>query len=557
MAYTMSGQWAGPLEETSGNSRPFAARRDTSGSHERGQSANRDSNFSRRAPSGDAWNVMSDTEGTKQRRQSLKAANAGASRKRSRNTLREKKIDKPVEPVDDSAWIHRDKLAQIEIMEMEAAGIPIRQSRQSTSSAAGAERRSSRSRSRSRKGIPKDQDQEEMPPDAYGTAYGGDEEYGWKRMSAIPAADEEDHQYDPNVDYEFRTPQEVAAEHESKQVNRPSTSRIPVSTASPVPVPATVVGRDSPLPRSRQGSASGTWDEMQYQRKARSGSIGSQAILDDEGENTPPRPGSSQMRSSDESSPKKPRVPSKATPNGRKTSTPNSSGAQRPGSSHGNKTRIASNNISNKDSKDRSAPNGHRSRPSTSHAYNPEGDPPWISSMYKPDPRLPPDQQMLPTHAKRMMQEQWEREGKSGTTYDRDLRLITDEPLPSPVEKSKPNLPPPLNLNNTRFESSKTPSPSRTPKLEVPSARSPTSPNTMNMNAWPLTPDGDRKSEPPSPRPGTSGGYKITPTIQAPPQIERPQPNPALQSPVQRMPDLDEKAEAQSKKGGCACCVVM
>ena len=553
MAYTANGQWGLPLEETSSNVRPMGSRRDTSGSHERGQSGNRDSNLSRRGPN-EPWNIMSDSEGTKQRRQSVKANNAGASRKRSRNTLREKKTEKPVERVDDSAWIHRDKLAQIEIMEMEAAGIPVRQSRRSVSAGAGAERRRSRSQSRSRKGVPKDEEQEEMPSDAYGNAYGGDEDYERKRMSAIPAADEEEH-YDPNVDYEFRTPEEVAAEHDPKHTIRPSTSRIPVSKASPVPVPSTVVDRDSPLPRSRHGSTSGTWDEMQYQRKARSGSIGSQAILnDDDGLKTPPRPGSSQMRSSDENSPPKSRLPN-AGPNGRKTSTPTSNGVQRPGSSHGNKSRTASNNT-----KDRVASNGHKSRPSTSHAYNPEGDPPWISSMYKPDPRLPPDQQMLPTHAKRMMQEQWEREGKSGTTYDRDLRLISDEPLPSPTERKPSPLPPPLNLNNTRFEPAKVPSPSRTPNLEVPS-KSPTSPNTTNMHAWPLTPESERKSEPTSPRPGTSGGLKLTPTIQSPPQIHRAENSPSREKipvermPVERMPELDEKAEAEPKKG--CCCVVM
>lgn len=32
--------------------------------------------------------------------------------------------------------------------------------------------------------------------------------------------------------------------------------------------------------------------------------------------------------------------------------------------------------------------------------------------MYKPDPRLPPDQQLLPTHAKRLQQEQWDRAQK-------------------------------------------------------------------------------------------------------------------------------------------------
>lgn len=551
MAYTSSGQWS--TEEASGYGRPYPTRRDTSGSHDRAISANRSSRTTPRAPS-DAWNVMSDSEETKQRRMSLKTTNAGASRKRSRNTLREtKKVDKPADPIDDSQWIHRDKLAQIEIMEMEQAGFPVRQSRRS-SAGAGAERRSSRSRSRSRKAMPpEEQEPEPMPTETY-QSY--EDEYAPKRMSTIPATEEDEH-YDPTTDWEIRTPEEVMAEQEinRSQVIRPSTSRIPVSKASPVPVPSNVVGRDSPLPRSRQGSTSGTWDDMQYQRKARSGSIGSQALLDDEdGVKTPPRPGSSQLRYSDENSPPKSRVP-KATPNGRKGSTPGVNATQRPGSSHGNKARATPNN---KD-KDRTTSNGHKSRPSTSHAYNPEGDPPWISSMYKPDPRLPPDQQMLPTHAKRMMQEQWEKEGKSGTMYDRDLRLISDDPLPSPTEKPKMAMPPPLNLNQTSFGPERVPSPSKSPKPQVP-AKSPTSPNSGNLNLWPLTPETERRTDPSptSPRPGTSGGYKITPTIQSPPQIQRPEPSPAMQtSPVQRMPDYDEKAEEQTKKAGCACCVMM
>lgn len=36
----------------------------------------------------------------------------------------------------------------------------------------------------------------------------------------------------------------------------------------------------------------------------------------------------------------------------------------------------------------------------------PEGDPPWLATMFKPDPRLPPEQQMLPTHAKRLAMQQ-------------------------------------------------------------------------------------------------------------------------------------------------------
>ena len=173
--------------------------------------------------------------------------------------------------------------------------------------------------------------------------------------------------------------------------------------------------------------------------------------------------------------------------------------------------------------------------------------------MYKPDPRLPPDQQMLPTHAKRLAQEQWEREGLAGTTYDRELRLLSDEPLPSPT-KQQQQLPPALNLNQQRFEPEKP-----LPRPEVP-AKSPTEPNSTDMAAWPLTPT-PGSEKPASPRPGTSGGYKITPTIQEPPRIQRAEGSPVRQaqaSPVRRVPVLDEKVEARDKGGkGCGCCVVM
>lgn len=46
---------------------------------------------------------------------------------------------------------------------------------------------------------------------------------------------------------------------------------------------------------------------------------------------------------------------------------------------------------------------GLETRPPTA-VNRPEGEPPWLATMYKPDPRLPPDQQLLPTHAKRMQQ---------------------------------------------------------------------------------------------------------------------------------------------------------
>ena len=76
-------------------------------------------------------------------------------------------------------------------------------------------------------------------------------------------------------------------------------------------------------------------------------------------------------------------------------------------------------------------PTGSITRPSTSHSP-PDGDPPWLATMYKPDPMLPPDQQMLPTHAKRLAQEQWGKEGTAGSVYDREFRLLSPNGFAQP-----------------------------------------------------------------------------------------------------------------------------
>ena len=543
MAQDMSGPFTYPLEETNGNARPPAKRADTFGSQDSVQNGNREDKSVRRTPS-DHHNIMSDSENVKHRRQSLKAGNTSA-RKRSRNTLREKSKDPNEGNVDDSAWIHRDKLAQIEIQEMEEAGIPVRQSRRSISAGPDASARSSRSMSRPRRPMSKDQQNEQpLEEETYHASSGGFEDFEPKRISTILAADESEHEFDPNVDTEFRSPQEIAAERESirPQVIRPSTSRIPISKASPVPVPSNMVDRDSPLPRSRHGSGnwSGNWDEMLYARRARSNSIGSQAILDEDGVRTPPRPGSSYIHSSTENSPPKARVPTKTTPKsgGRKASTAN--GAERPPSSSG------------KDRPGSRAGSGHK-RPSTSHQHAPEGDPPWIASMYKPDPRLPPEQQMLPTHAKRMMQEQWEKEGKTGTAYDQNFRLLNDEEFPA-QPKPKPE------ASNFSSDHQRQDPPRLSPKPQQTETK--TSPNSTDMNAWPLTPQSEQRSDLAGSRPSTSGGLKLTPTIPTPPPIEKSlnshlPPTPQGHNATSRVPDFDEKEEAQNKRGSCGCCVVM
>lgn len=501
---------------------------------------------------------MSDSEAAGSRRASIRASNSHATRKRSRNTLREKRDEKR-ERIDDSAWIHRDKLAQIEIQEMEEAGIHVRQSRRSMSAGPGVSGRASRSQSRSGpRGATIDDKQngwEEVEEQEGGERqrplYSSFDDY--KRVSTIPAEDEEGQAFNPIVDSEIRTPEEVAAEHFANRPHaiRPSTSRIPISKVSPVPVPQQVVDRDSPLARSRTGSgarASGGWDDLQYARKARSNSIASQVLLDDtDGVQTPSRPNSSYLRRSNENSPPKARLPSKVTPTSGARKGSGTGGTSRPGSSHLNKTRTPS-----APSKQRpGSSGGYKTRPSTSHA--PEGEAPWISTMYKPDPRLPPDQQMLPTHAKRMMQEQWERDGKTGTAYDRNFNLLNDTELEPKQDKSKSH--PVLPLDEKSQWTLEQPSGS----LIARSQTDKLSPASPNGQPWSLSPTkSDTKSEVPS-RPGTSGGYKITPTINTPPPIQRSSAatatNTQPHTPTPRVPDYNEKDVPEPKKG--CCCIIM
>lgn len=550
-ATTNGGAWsyAVPLEETDGNARPPASRRDI------------DSDAKSIPKRNSAWDLQSDSETARHRRTSLRANNSAAGRKRSRNALREKRQqdEKAVPNVDDSAWIHRDKLAQIEIQEMEEAGIYMRPSRRSMSAGPGRENgRTSRSASRSAMRRPgsrtsHERQNEILNDEDYTNAYPGYDESPRKRVSTVPSAPEEgpaqqqQREFDPYRDSEIRSPAEVAEEQYTQRQHmvRPSTSRIPVSRVSPVPVPQMVTDRDSPLPRSRAGSQnwSGSFDEMQYARRIRSPSISSQVLLDAEQDNskiTPP--GSSNKASSnDENSPPKSRVPRKSAPTGRKTST---SSSARPGSSHQNGKRAPSATATKRPG----SSSGHKSRPSTGRHSPPEGEAPWIATMYKPDPRLPPDQQMLPTHAKRMAQEQWEKEGKTGTVYDREFRLLNDE------DASRPKAPV-LSLDSHNLLPPRSPSPMKDRPSPKGSATGP----------WPLSPSkSDTKSDNGSVRPGTSGGYKITPTIANTPTIQRspaPSPGPPAPAPAishnttPRIPDFDEKEEAKPKKG--CCCVVM
>lgn len=172
-----------------------------------------------------------------------------------------------------------------------------------------------------------------------------------------------------------------------------------------------------------------------------------------------------------------------------------------------------------------------------------EGEPPWMISAYKPDPRLPPDQQLLPTVAKRLAQEKWEQEGKFGSVYDKDFRPLTDEGF----------LAPPVATSSSAHDDIVK------QEIETPEER---------PDEWPL-----KSPEPKSPASvGRSSTYSTMPKIQDKPPTQSPlssprspQPSqsfPAAPQPTQitRVPDVEEKQQNEKdakKKEGCGCCIVM
>jgi hypothetical protein len=135
--------------------------------------------------------------------------------------------------------------------------------------------------------------------------------------------------------------------------------------------------------------------------------------------------------------------------------------------------------------------------------------------MYKPDPRLPPDQQILPTHAKRLMQERWEKEGQPASSFGKDfapIALSTKDPPRATSSNEKPG---------------------------------------ADDNSWPLKPI---LSEPAGKSPmAEHGRYSTIPKVQSTPTIGTVQ-GPRLQQQQQEFQQSLKEPEADK---GCGCCLVM
>lgn len=263
-----------------------------------------------------------------------------------------------------SCWVHKDKLEEIENEELEQVGIF-------------------------------------LPSSPVANTRVDEDDRGRKpRRVHSPTPDEYAIYGDP------RTPEERAANRQQRQFSRnPSYSRIPLASASPRPVPDDYLERRAPLPRTA-GTPTGSDDGSRPtivppSARKRSYSAGS-AMLLGECEKAAPAVVSSQINNPKNSS----RNPTSPSPGGRRTS--------------GARTSL----------KQRTRSNPQLYRPNTSSASAsqgprmPDGPPPWALSSYKPDPSLPQDQQVIPTIAKKMQQDQWERDGVYASVYDRNLRPL-------------------------------------------------------------------------------------------------------------------------------------
>ena len=308
------------------------------------------------------------------------------------------------EDPERSRWIHRDKLAVIERHEMKEAGIelPPQQQQQQVAARSASKSKPQRELTHEITDLP-DQEAEMVP-----------RVERKKRRTRSPVRQTDESEEVPENDFDLRTPEEIAAEHDMENSPtvyrqpdlRKSSSRIPLPRSTPMPIPQEHIERETPLPRKRGASGNWTGDEngISYNRiRSRGNSVGSQVLLDDsEIMYSTPTPAS---RPPSRDSPSKSRIPSnKPILHTRKPSITNTP----PNAQQQQKSRTPSVGASPRTPTSLQRPksrSGLEPRPTTG-VNRPEGEAPWLATMYKPDPRLPPEQQILPTHAKRLQQEQ-------------------------------------------------------------------------------------------------------------------------------------------------------
>ncbi|KAL4933706.1 uncharacterized protein BDV17DRAFT_66216 [Aspergillus undulatus] len=412
-----------------------------------------------------------------------------------------RKIDIGPNEQNDENWIHRDKLAKIESEELQQAAILFHRRPGTGSTRVG------RGRSRDQHGSVSGTAVTEQPTEPLEPWPDLQEDQRKNGVSSGPTNNDNE-ESEERKHWDLRRPEEIAADTESNASYfyrnpglRKSSSRIPIPLTSPTPLSPDQTDREYFTPRSRATS-----DEQEnYQSSGMPRRVSEPLTVDSVSTSSPStesRPGSRGVQTSTAR-----KTPAKTGPTNRKTSAPipkKTTPRSRATSSNNNQ---------------RPTTRSGEPRPPTA-VNRPEGDPPWLATMYKPDPRLPPDQQMLPTHARKMQQEQWAKEGKTPTTYDREFAPLAIAPEP--------------------------PQPEIKVEKEAEKEPEPEPPKTEGLGLLPKSPE-------PGTRPGTSTGYSPMPKVQdTPPSGLTPRFNSQTVVTAQGPPPEDEKVEK-----GCGCCIVM
>lgn len=407
---------------------------------------------------------------------------------------------------DHENWIHRDKLAKIESEELHQAAILFHR-RGSDHPKTG--RRNQDQHNSAMSVTSARTEQTEPWPNLH-------DDHG--EFTGSPATYHNRTPEEERKTWDLRRPEEIASTGTDDGASsiyrnpglRKSSSRIPIPTSSPVPVSPEQGGQEFGGRRSR-GATNGEDEALAFGMPRRA----SEPITVDSVDATTPPGSTSRPVSRGFQSQSASKKTGKATPGSatRKTSAPPTTRKTTP------RSRAVSSNTNQ-----RPTTRSGESRPTTA-VNRPEGDPPWLATMYKPDPRLPPDQQMLPTHAKKMQQEQWAKEGRTPTTYDREFAPLAIGPDSRPPVQPKPE----KTDDPMEVEQEKPLPPQSPPPVAAPPIASP------------------RPSEP-NTRPGTSTGYSPMPRVQEPPSASL---TPRWSPPVVSAP------EPPKKEKSCGCCIVM
>lgn len=253
-------------------------------------------------------------------------------------------------------WVHRDKLAEIEKKELEEIGarlgLPLR---------AG-----------SISGIVQD------PREGLSELDNGQPSSKRPRIDTSDAFSGSDEDFDSPP-----SPNGMRSHSRTLSAARAGKSRIPIS-------------KSSPLARTAPFSSSPITSDSPFQQRLSN--------------NDPNQSWRNSLTDSPMISPSQSRKPSTATPKNATNTNRDFSGTRTTSLSQQNSIRARTvSNAAKRNSLNRPSMTLDRNDRPRTPVNRPEGDAPWLATMFKPDPLLPPDQQMLPTHAKKLALQRGER----------------------------------------------------------------------------------------------------------------------------------------------------